>query len=101
MVKISCNNKISFSGFSIMMEMAAFELEVFICSSRSHKHNNFINIVMLELFCEMRLKDNFFGSWTLSALEHVIKLILCSCVLLVFINRICKHNYASAILLNQ
>ena len=29
--KISCNNKISFSGFSIIMEMAAFELEVFIC----------------------------------------------------------------------
>ena len=27
--KISCNNKISFSGFSIIMEMAAFELEVF------------------------------------------------------------------------
>ena len=28
--KISCNNKISFSGFSIIMEVAAFELEVFI-----------------------------------------------------------------------
>ena len=27
--KISCKNKILFSGFSIIMEMAAFELEVF------------------------------------------------------------------------
>ena len=27
--EISCNNKISFSGFSFIMEMAAFELEVF------------------------------------------------------------------------
>ena len=30
----------------------------------------------------------------ISALEHVMKLILCSYVLLVFINRICKHYYA-------
>ena len=30
----------------------------------------------------------------ISALEHVIKLISCSCVLFVFINRICKHYYA-------
>ena len=29
----------------------------------------------------------------MSALEHAMKLILCSCVLLVFINRICKHYY--------
>ena len=30
--KNSCNNKISFSGFSIIMEMVGFELEVFISS---------------------------------------------------------------------
>ena len=37
--KISCNNKISFSGFSIIMEMAAFELEVFKYSRSNHPQN--------------------------------------------------------------
>ena len=36
----------------------------------------------------------------MSALGHVMKLILCSYVLLVFINRICKHYYAWVILHN-
>ena len=34
--KISCNNKISFSGFSIIMEIAGFELEVFKYGSCMH-----------------------------------------------------------------
>ena len=41
-----------------------------------------------------RLRHVSFYCSYISALEHVLKLILCSCVLLVFINRICKHYYA-------
>ena len=33
----------------------------------------------------------------ISALEHIMKLILCSCVLLVSINRICKYYYTRVI----
>ena len=44
------------------------------------------------------MKDQFLGHGLyISALEHVMKLILYSCVLLVFINIICKHNYVWAI----
>ena len=44
---------------------------------------------------EVRVKDHFLDHGLyISALEHVMKVILCSCVLLVFINRICKHYYA-------
>ena len=48
---------------------------------------------MLELYCEMQVNDQFFGSWAISALEHVMQLILCSCVLSVFINRIFQCEY--------
>ena len=40
------------------------------------------------------MQDNFLDHGLyITALEHVMKLILCSYVLLVFINRICKHYY--------
>ena len=36
---------------------------------------------MLECFCEMQVKDQFLDSGLcISALEHVMKLIFCSCV---------------------
>ena len=44
---------------------------------------------MLERFCEMQAEDNFLNhGLSISALENVIKLKSCSCVLLVFIKLI-------------
>ena len=44
----------------------------------------------------MQVNDQFSDhGLCISALGHVMKLILCSCVLPAFINRICKHCYAS------
>ena len=66
-----------------------------LCLTDSETH--IINIVRVGDFCEMQVKDLFFNHGLyiyISALEHVMKLILCSCVLLVFINRICKYYYA-------
>ena len=53
-------------------------------------------------FCESIGKGSIFWDHGLyiSALEQVRKLILGSCVILVFINRICKHYYTAVILHN-
>ena len=54
---------------------------------------------MLEQICEMQINDQFLDNELfISALKHVMKLILCSCILLVFMNIIFKQYYALAIL---
>ena len=52
--------------------------------------------LQVQVKCRLRINflDHGLMDMDISALEHVMKLILWSFILLLFINRICKHYYA-------